>query len=347
MIIEPLLAIAFAILLDLKFGDPRNKYHPTAWIGTLIAKLVPVVKNKRPATEKFGGILIVITASGFAILLLFAFNLGASLIYILGGITTEALVSLFVFNFKTPMATIYYISLIAYAIIGGLLLKTTIAIHGMEKHAKSVLKALDDEDLDMARTRLSMIVKRDTAHLDKNHVISGVLESISENTVDGITGPLFYYAVFGLPGAFVYRVVNTADSMIGYKTDIFKNIGWFAATCDSILNYIPSRLTGLVMIISSAILRNNWKESYKTMIRDGKKPQSLNAGYPMAALAGALEIKFEKINHYELGDGRATLSKEHVSSAISIMKLTLVLFVAVVAVPIISFLSLAGWWLHV
>ena len=96
---------------------------------------------------------------------------------------------------------------------------------------------------------------------------------LSENTVDGITGPLFYYAIFGLPGAFVYRIINTADSMIGYKTDIFKNLGWFAARCDTILNYIPSRLTGLVMIISAAILQNNWKESYKIMIRDGKKTE--------------------------------------------------------------------------
>ncbi|MFB5619948.1 MAG: adenosylcobinamide-phosphate synthase CbiB, partial [Nitrosopumilus sp.] len=200
--------------------------------------------------------------------------------------------------------------------------------------------------LDMARNHLSMIVKRNTTNLDKDHILSGVLESISENTVDGITGPMFYYALFGLPGAFAYRVVNTADSMIGYKTDIFKNVGWFAATCDSILNYIPSRLTGLIMIISAAILKNNWKESYKTMIRDGKKTESPNAGYPMAALAGALETKFEKINHYKLGDGETILTKEHVYSAIAIMKLTSLLFFGIVTIPIICILTLIGWWVH-
>jgi len=191
-----------------------------------------------------------------------------------------------------------------------------------------------------------MIVKRNTSNLDKNHVISGVLESVSENTVDGITGPLFYYAIFGLPGAFVYRIINTADSMIGYKTEIFKNLGWFAATCDTILNYIPSRLTGLIMIISAAILQNNWKESYKTMIRDGKKTESPNAGYPMAALAGALGTKFEKVNHYKLGNGERTLTKEHVHSAISIMKLTSVLFFGIVIVPIVTVLTFIGWWIH-
>jgi adenosylcobinamide-phosphate synthase len=183
--------------------------------------------------------------------------------------------------------------------------------------------------------------------LDKNHIISGVLESISENTVDGITGPLFYYALLGLPGAFVYRVINTADSMIGYKTNIFKNVGWFAASCDTVLNYIPSRLTGLIMIVSAAILHNNWKASYKIMIRDGKKTESTNAGYPMAALAGALETKFEKINHYNLGDGEVELTNKQVISAIKIMKLTSILFAGMVCIPIISLLTIVGWWIHV
>jgi adenosylcobinamide-phosphate synthase len=227
------------------------------------------------------------------------------------------------------------------------LLKTTIAIRGMEKHAISVLESLENNNLDMARNYLSMIVKRNTTNLDKNHVISGVLESISENTVDGITGPMFYYAFFGLPGAFIYRIINTADSMIGYKNDIFKNIGWFTATCDTILNYIPSRLTGLLMIFSAAILQNNWRHSYNVMIRDGKKTESHNAGYPMAALAGALETKFEKINHYKLGDGEIILTKQHVISAIKIMKLTSILFFGIITIPIILILSVIGWWLYV
>ena len=324
MIIEYLLVVGLAILLDFKFGDPKNKYHPTAWIGTLIAKLTPTAKNNdNPALEKFGGICIIAVVSGLVILLLFALDVA-----------------------MTTLITVDYISLVVSIVVGGLLLKTTIAIRGMEKHAKSVLESLNGDNLDMARTHLSMIVKRDTKNLDKNHVLSGVLESISENTVDGITGPLFYYAIFGLPGAFVYRVVNTADSMIGYKNDIFKNVGWFAATCDSILNYIPSRLTSLVMIISAAILQNNWKESYKIMVRDGKKTASLNAGYPMAALAGALETRFEKINHYKLGDGEITLTNEHVHRAISIMKLTSVLFFGIFVIPIISVLSILGWWMH-
>ena len=322
MIFESILTVGIALFLDFKFGDPKNKYHPTAWIGILIAKLTPIAKNEYSIVEKFSGIFIIVIISSIVILLFFILQIVISLI------------------------SIDYISLIVSIIVGGLLLKTTIAIRGMEKHAKFVIESIDEDNLDKARSCLSMIVKRNTKNLDKNHIISGVLESISENTVDGITGPLFYYAFFGLPGAFVYRVINTADSMIGYKTEIFKNIGWFAATCDSILNYIPSRLTGLVMIISAIILQNNWRESYKIMMRDGKKTESRNAGYPMAALAGALETKFEKINYYKLGDGEITLTKEHVLSAIRIMKLTSILFFGIIVIPIISILSFIGWWMY-
>ena len=322
MILEPIVIVAFALGMDFVFGDPKNKYHPTAWIGTLIAKLTPLAKNQNMYVEKLGGIFVVAITVGVVVTLLLILDAGISLL------TTD------------------WVTIVVSGVVVVILLKTTIAIRGMEKHAKAVLESLDQNNLDMARTNLSMIVKRNTKNLDKNHVISGVLESISENTVDGITGPLFYFALFGLPGAFAYRVINTVDSMIGYKTDIFKNVGWFGATCDTILNYIPSRLTGLVMIISAAILQNNWKESYKIMIRDGKKTESPNAGYPMAALAGALETKFEKINHYKLGNGEIILTTEYVNSALTMMKLTSILFFGLVIIPIITILSLVGWWIH-
>ena len=322
MILESILIIGFAILLDLKFGDPKSKFHPTAWIGNLIAKLTPAAKNQNPVIEKIGGVMIVSVTAGIVLIITSGIVYGFSLI------------------------SDYFVSVIVSVIVGGILVKTTFAIRGMEDHAKAVLDSLDANKLDTARNNLSMIVKRDTSKLDQNHVISGVLESISENTVDGITGPMFYYALFGLPGAFVYRVVNTADSMIGYKTDLFKNIGWFAAKCDTVLNFIPSRLTGFMMIIAAALLQNNWKESYKIMVRDGRKTESPNAGYPMAALAGALGTKFEKIDHYQLGNGEIPLSKQHVYSAISLMKISSLLFFGIIVIPIITILSMLGWWIH-
>ncbi|MBI4131733.1 MAG: cobalamin biosynthesis protein CobD, partial [Nitrosarchaeum sp.] len=222
-----MLVVFFALVLDFAVGDPRNKFHPTAWIGSLIAKLTPHTKHSSENLEKLGGIFIILISSGIVVSLLIFLNVGIKLI------------------------TIDYMYIIISIIVGGILLKTTIAIKGMERHALAVVTALEQNNISSARDNLSMIVKRNTTNLDKNHVFSGVLESISENTVDGITGPLFYFAIFGLPGAFVYRVINTADSMIGYKTDIFKNVGWFGANCDKILNYIPSRLTGFIMILSA------------------------------------------------------------------------------------------------
>ena len=322
MIAESILVVFFALVLDFAVGDPRNKFHPTAWLGSLIAKLTPHTKNSSENLEKLGGIFIILISSGIVASLMIFLDIGIKLI------------------------TVDYIYIIISVIVGGVLLKTTIAIKGMEKHALAVVTAIEQNNISSARDNLSMIVKRNTKNLDKNHVFSGVLESISENTVDGITGPLFYFALFGLPGAFVYRVINTADSMIGYKTDIFKNVGWFGANCDKILNYIPSRLTGFIMILSAMVLRNNWRKSYEIMIRDGRKTKSPNAGYPMAAIAGALEAKFEKIDHYSLGDGNISFTKDHVKSAISIMKVTSILFCVIVVVPILLLLSYLGWWIH-
>ena len=322
MILEGIVIVGFALLLDFLIGDPKTKYHPTAWIGKLIAVLVPFTRNNSPKKELFGGILIVFVVVAIVSTLLVALDFGISLL------------------------TIDIVSLVVSIVVGSILLKTTIAIRGMQKHALAVVDALEKDDLDSARNHLSMIVKRNTKHLDKNHISSAVLESVSENTVDGITGPLFYYAIFGLPGAFVYRAINTIDSMVGYKTSLFRNIGWFGANCDTILNYIPSRLTGLVMILSALILGYNWKESFYIMRRDGKKLESPNAGFPIAALAGALGTKLEKINYYAVGDGNIEFTKSHIISAIRLMKVSSILFCGLITVPIISALSFLGWWLH-
>ena len=322
MILEGIVIVGFALLLDFLIGDPKTKYHPTAWIGKLIAVLVPFTRNNSPKKELFGGILIVFIVVAIVGTLLVALDFGISLL------------------------TIDIVSLVVSIAVSSILLKTTIAIRGMQKHALAVVDALEKDDLDSARNHLSMIVKRNTKHLDKNHISSAVLESVSENTVDGITGPLFYYAIFGLPGAFVYRAINTIDSMVGYKTSLFRNIGWFGANCDTILNYIPSRLTGLVMILSALILGYNWKESFYIMRRDGKKLESPNAGFPIAALAGALGTKLEKINYYAVGDGNIEFTKSHIISAIRLMKVSSILFCGLVTVPIISALSFLGWWLH-
>ena len=315
MILESIVVIGFAILLDLLFGDPKNRFHPTAWIGILIGTITTRMKNENYNLEKFGGIFIVLIPVCISIV-------------ILSGL-----------DFSIDLISVESLSILISIISGVVLFKMTIAIKGMEKHALAVLDSIQKNDLTQARTNLSMIVKRNTKNLDKNHILSGTLESLSENIVDGITGPMFYFAIFGLPGAFVYRIVNTVDSMVGYKTQMFKNLGWFGANCDNVLNYIPSRLTGLTIVLGSMLLGHDWKNCYEIFKRDGKKTDSPNAGYPMAAFAGALGTKFEKLEHYSLGTGEYEITSKKVKDAISLMKVTSLLFFGIVSIPIILLIS--------
>lgn len=320
--LAPILIVFSALAIDLAFGDPKNKFHPTAWVGAIVARLVPFAKNQNQTREKIGGVLITVSIAALVAGLLFSYD------YIMKNASGIVL---------TVIAILF----------SSLLLKTTIAIRGLEKHGKLVMESISRNNLEEARSRLAMLVKRNTKDLDRNHVISATLESISENIVDGITGPLFYFGLFGLPGAFVYRTINTIDSMIGYKTALFRNVGWFGANCDKALNYLPARITGLVMILAAVLVKADWRNSLITMRRDGKKTESPNAGYPMAAMAGALGTRFEKINHYTLGNGTIELDESHFRSAVLLMKVTGILFCVLVTVPLIIFLSYLGWWIHV
>ena len=316
MILESVIIIGFAILLDLILGDPKNRYHPTAWIGNLIGTITTRIRNENQNLEKFSGIFIILIPISISTIILIGLQYGIDFI------------------------NIEFLSILVSLISGIILFKLTIAIKGMERHALAVLDAVEKNELNKARTNLSMIVKRNTKNLDKNHILSGTLESLSENIVDGITGPMFYFSIFGLPGAFAYRIVNTVDSMVGYKTQMFKNLGWFGANCDNILNYIPSRLTGLTIVLGSMLLGYDWKNCYEIFKRDGKKTDSPNAGYPMAAFAGALGTKFEKLEHYSLGTGDNEITSKKVKDAITLMKVTSLLFFGIVSIPIILFISL-------
>jgi adenosylcobinamide-phosphate synthase len=322
MILVPILILVGALALDCAFGDPRSKLHPTAWVGKLVARLVPFAKSSSPTKERLAGVLVTLAVTGLVAASIFSFTIVT----------------------KLQVDIVYTIVMM---LIGMLLLKTTIAIKGLQQHGELVMKSLAENDLDEARARLSLLVKRNTKNLDREHVVSGVLESTSENIVDGITGPLFYYGLFGLVGAFVHRTINTIDSMMGYKNTLFANVGWFGANCDKVLNYLPARITAYVIVLAAFLIGADWKNSLQTLRRDGRKTSSLNAGYPMAAVAGALQTRFEKIDHYVLGNGAAHLDIHHFRSAILLMKVTCILFCALVTIPMVTLLHYLGWWLHV
>jgi adenosylcobinamide-phosphate synthase len=311
-----LAALASGLALDWAFGDPPNRYHPVAWLGRLVGHFVPRLKSRSAAAEKAKG-------AAFALTLVALFALAVHF---------------------AAVASLQFAGVFALAAFSAIILKVTVAISGMEKHARAITDCLERGDLQGARQSLSMIVRRRTDDLDEQHILSATIECVGESTVDGIAGPVFYYSLFGPAGAFAYRVINTLDSMVGYKDEYYRNIGWMSARLDTIANYVPARITAFLMVASARMIGADWKNSVLMLQRDHAKTFSPNAGYPMATMAGALRVRLEKIGHYALGDGQEPATIEKCRQAVSIMKLTTVLLFLVFSAPAISVLYLAGWW---
>jgi adenosylcobinamide-phosphate synthase len=316
--------LALGILLDLLFGDPPNRYHPVSWLGKLIKSITPNLKYRgatissisREEIERVNGILFSCgLISGIALLII-------------------AIASL------TALFTGILITLILFAV----LLKVSIALKGMEKSAIKIIRSIETGNLEEARYNLSMIVRRDTSSLNEEYIQSATIECISESTVDGIISPLFFYSILGPVGCIAFRAVNTLDSMLGYRDPYYKDIGWMSAKLDTIFNFLPARITGLLMVVSAYMVQADWRNSLAILIRDHYKTTSINAGYPMSSMAGALRVRLEKMDSYALGEGTDFLTVDKCFLAIKIMKITTVLFCLVFSLPLILVLSYLGWW---
>lgn len=305
-----------SILVDLMLGDPKNKIHPVAWLGKYINYFVPKIKNEgNKKYEKKNGILFTtLTITFFAVIIQLA------LVYL------------------------YHINFLLMMILSIFILYSVIAIKGMEKHINAITKALQNNDIENARTNLSMIVSRNTRSLDEQHILSGAIESIADSIVDGILSPIFYFSLFGPTGAFIFRVINTLDSMIGYKESYFENIGWIAAKADTYANYIPSRIAAVLMIFAANINNADWKNSITIFRKERNYTISLNSGHPISVLAGALRIRLEKVDHYSIGEPFEKISIDKCKMAIKIMKTTILIFCIVISSPLIIILGLLNWW---
>lgn len=308
LLLDSVLIFALAFLIDMVFGEIPDRIHPTIGIGKMISYLKRKSKNANPRVEKVNGVLM--------------------------ALTIMLVVSLPVFLLLFWLRQLPY-GEILYIIVGAILFKATFAIRGMGQYTKPIAKALKENDLAGARKWLPYIVRRDPNSLNERQIISAAVESIAESTTDGITAPFFFFALFGVPGAFAYRVVNTLDSMVGYKNVENRNIGWFSAKLDTIANYIPARLTAYLMVAASFFLREDWRESWRILQRDKHKTASPNAGYTISAMAGALNIQLEKQGYYTLGDDHG-ISHEHIPKALRVMTLTAALFGLVVVVPVLA-----------
>ena len=307
-------ALGIGVALDWALGDPSNRFHPVAWLGRMIASATPKLKGRNGELAR---------GSAFAMLMV-----------ALSGVAVQFTV-----------AEIYqFAGSIAFILASAVILKVTIAVKGMERHAREIMVCLQTGNLIKARESLSMIVRRDTKNLSEKQVLSATIECIGESTVDGILGPIFYFSVLGPAGAVAYRVINTLDSMVGYKDEYYRKIGWMSARLDTCANYVPARITGFLVVIAAKLVGADWQNSLEMLHRDHTKTQSPNAGYPMASMAGALRVRLEKVGHYSLGDEIEPATLEKCSKALSIMKLTVILFCFLFSAPAILILYFAGWW---
>jgi adenosylcobinamide-phosphate synthase len=307
LFVDSILIFTLAFLIDLILGEYPDRIHPTIGIGKMITFLNRKAKSTNPKVEKANGVLM--------------------------ALTIILIVSLPIFVLLFWLRLLPY-GEILYIIVGAILFKATFAITGMGQYTKPIAKALKQKDLTEARKWLPYIVRRDPNSLNERQIISAAVESIAESTTDGITAPFFFYALFGVPGAFAYRVINTLDSRVGYKNTEFKNIGWFSAKMDTITNYIPARVTAYLILVAAFILREDYRESYRILQRDKHKTASPNAGYTISAMAGALNIQLEKQGYYILGDDHG-IAAEHISKALRVMTVTAILFGLIVVLPVL------------
>ena len=301
--------LVLAILLDLVLGDPSPnnpdkwifKLHPTVLMGKFTKKIEPAFKNPDAKIEKFLGVLLGLTViAAFALPIFFG---------------------LWVINMYVP----FYINIVVYSFIAVILVKMTICIKLETDWAKAAAKAIAANDLDEAK-KYSHFSRRESKDLNGEQMGSAVIESMSENLIDFKLSPMMSFALFGVTGAVAFRAINTLDGMVGFKTKEHINTGWFSANLDNFVNYVPTRLTALMMIVAAVLLRMDAGNAWRIARRDHKKTPSRNHGWPMAAVAGALRIQLEKPGQYILGDAQEPLTGDKILGALRIRDVTIVLW---------------------
>lgn len=296
-----------AFLIDTIIGDPRSSWHPVVLMGKLISLLERAFYRSTDSDGKkfaMGGMLVIIV-------LLVSYDVAAALMH---------------FS--------YYLPDWGSTMVGALILSFMISPKSLAQAGKGIYALLLLENIEEAREKVGWIVGRDTDKLSEGEIVRATVETIAENTVDGIIAPLFYFAIGGVPLAVLYRAANTMDSMVGYKNEKYLYFGRAAARLDDALNLIPARLTGLLFIISAWLLGFDARHGLRVMKRDADKHPSPNGGYAEATVAGALHIRLGGINSYfgresfraYMGDEIEPLAPKHIMECIRMMYTATVLY---------------------
>ena len=300
--------IWIAYVLDLIFGDPQNVVHPVQVIGKIISAGEKVLLRKK---YKF--------LAG-AVLNIFTVSITYTLMYLIS---------------KSVKISVFFMIIEIY------LMYTIFSINSLAREGNRVYRILKEGDIEKARKDLSYLVSRDTETMDEKMIIRSTMETISENTVDGIVAPMFYMFLGGMPLAMTYKAINTLDSMVGYKNEKYMDFGKFSAKVDDAANFIPARITGILIVFASMILGYDYKNSLKIFLRDRKNHSSPNSAHSEASVAGALGVQFggkvsyfgkeinkptigDKIKDFELEDIRKNIRIMYVTSFLSLVIFSLI-----------------------
>lgn len=300
-----ILIVITAVVLDLIIGDPPNWPHPVRLIGFLIRRYEIFFRSIKFLPLKLGGFFLTALTLLTVVLIL-----------------------------NSVLAIASRLNPVFYKIVSSYLLFTTIAARCLHIEAKKVSTALKEGELDKARKLLSYLVGRDTDRLDDAGVIRGVVETVAENTIDGVLAPLFYILIgtfFAIPVqmAFLYKTINTMDSMLGYLHEPYKEIGFASAKLDDLANYIPARIGSFLMLIAGIILGYDGSKGLQILLRDRRNHKSPNAAYSEAVVAGLLNIQLGGSNNYfgqkvykpTIGDANLSVSLANITDTVKIMYL--------------------------
>ena len=289
--------IWIAYVLDLIFGDPQNVIHPVQVIGKIISTGEKILLRKK---YKF--------LAG-AVLNIFTVSITYTLMYLIS---------------KSVKISVFFMIIEIY------LMYTIFSINSLAREGNRVYRILKEGDIEKARKDLSYLVSRDTETMDEKMIIRSTMETISENTVDGIVAPMFYMFLGGMPLAMAYKAINTLDSMVGYKNEKYMDFGKFSAKVDDVANFIPARITGILIVLASMILGYDYKNSLKIFLRDRKNHSSPNSAHSEASVAGALGVQFggkvsyfgKEIDKPTIGDKTKEFELEDIRKNIRIMYIT-------------------------
>ena len=309
-VVEILLILSLALVIDLALGEPPRVIHPVVWMGKVISFLERVNVGRSPLVQ-----------------------------FLYGSLITLIMVGLFTAPAYFMLFYLKSLSFTAYVIVGAVLLKSTFSLRELRQVALRIKGLLLREKLDEARFELRSLVSRDTQDLPKPLLVSATVESVAESTCDSFVAPLFYFLLLsipgaiyflplGVPGAIAYRVVNTLDAMVGYHRK-YEYLGKFASKLDDVLNFIPARLTALLLALATFLSRRGAQASWRAVLSEHSKTESPNAGWPIAAMAGGLSVQLEKVGHYRVGKANARLVPETIDAALKLMLIAMLTWVVI------------------